>query len=287
MAERIDLAAAEQRIATRGARDRLNGWLVQSIAAAIDATRARSEPFHHLVLDRVFPDEVYAAMLRAMPEASDYRPMHGRSRENDLPDGTHTRVKIDLFPEYVWHLPPRKRALWNFVGAALRSPEVKDAFVRKLAPGLRRRFGEGHARIGLYPVAVLTRDVAGYLIRPHTDTRWKAITVQLYLPPDDAAAHTGTIFHEWRADGGIARHTQMRFAANTGYAFAVDETTWHSADPVGSEVATRDSILLAYFLDDGPVRMARNRGKRVGNFLLNELRFWSRRFSPWAADRAG
>jgi hypothetical protein len=70
----------------------------------------------------------------------------------------------------------------------------------------------------------------------------------------------------------MPKHTQMKFAPNTGYAFAVGEDTWHSADPVGSEVTTRDSILLTYFVDSGLLRYLRNRGKRAGNFLLNELR---------------
>ena len=56
-----------------------------------------------------------------MPEATDYRPMHGRSKGHDLTDGTHTRVKIDLFPEYIRNLPPEKRALWDVVGRALCS----------------------------------------------------------------------------------------------------------------------------------------------------------------------
>jgi hypothetical protein len=64
----------------------------------------------------------------------------------------------------------------------------------------------------------------------------------------------------------------MRFARNTGYAFAVGDNTWHSADPVGNEVATRDSILLTYFVDAGLLRFLRNRGKRVGNLVLNEVR---------------
>jgi hypothetical protein len=64
----------------------------------------------------------------------------------------------------------------------------------------------------------------------------------------------------------------MRFGRNTGYAFAVGNNTWHSADPVGNEVASRDSILLTYFVDAGLLRFLRNRGKRVGNFVLNEVR---------------
>jgi hypothetical protein len=64
----------------------------------------------------------------------------------------------------------------------------------------------------------------------------------------------------------------MKFAPNTGYAFAVGKDTWHSADPVGPEVTTRDSILHTYFVDAGILRVLRNRGKRIGNFLRNEFR---------------
>ena len=73
-------------------------------------------------------------------------------------------------------------------------------------------------------------------------------------------------------DGTLTRASQMRFAPNSGYAFAVGDNTWHSADPVGTEVTTRDSILLTYFVDAGLLRFLRNRGKRVGNFVLNEVR---------------
>ena len=62
--------------------------------------------------------------------------MHGRSKGHDLADGTHTRVKIDLFPEYIRHLTTEKRTLWDLVGRALCSPAVRDAFMRRLAPAL-------------------------------------------------------------------------------------------------------------------------------------------------------
>ena len=85
-------------------------------------------------------------MLANMPEATDYRPMHGRSKGHDLTDGTHTRVKIDLFPEYIRHLPPQKRAVWDLVGRALCSHPVKEAFMRRLAAPLQRRFGPATPR---------------------------------------------------------------------------------------------------------------------------------------------
>jgi hypothetical protein len=246
--------------------------LCDFVAASVDAAPAFEAPFYHLVLDRVFPDDVYAAMLAYMPEAADYRPMHGRSKGHDLADGTHTRVKIDLFPEYIRHLPAQKRAVWDVVGRALCAPAVKDAFVRRLAPAMARRFGPKYTKTGMYPIPVLTRDIPGYLITPHTDTRWKGITVQLYLPRDASTTHIGTIFHEKLADGSLPKRIQMKFAPNTGYAFAVGTDTWHSADAVGPEVKTRDSILLTYFVDAGVLKILRNRGKRFGNFVLNEVR---------------
>jgi hypothetical protein len=246
--------------------------LQQSIVAAVDRARKVEAPFYHLQLEHVFPDDIYAQMLAAMPVAADYRPLSGRNQCNIRPDGTPTRVKIDLFPEYLRHLPQEKRRVWALVGRALCSDPVKEAFIRQLGPGLSRRFGPDYARVGMYAIPTLTRDIPGYMITPHTDTRWKGITVQLYLPRDASATHIGTIFHERLADGSLPKRTQMRFAPNSGYAFAVGDNTWHSADPVGSEVTTRDSILHTYFVDAGPLRFLRNRGKRVGNFVRNELR---------------
>lgn len=246
--------------------------LADYVARSVDKARAVEKPFFHLEFDHVFPDDIYAKNLALMPQSRDYRPMHGRSKGHDLEDGTHTRVKIDLFPEYIRNLPEEKRVLWDVVGRALCSEPVKQAFIRRLAPGLSKRFGPDFAKVGMYPIPILPRDIPGYLIPPHTDTRWKGITVQLYLPETDANTDIGTIFHDVLPDGSKPKHTQMRFAPNTGYAFAVGDDSWHSADPVHNRVKTRDSILLTYFVDQGALKVMRNRGKRIGNFLLNEIR---------------
>src|SRR5271155_6268259 len=134
MEQSLELKPGNRKLAI----ERLRGF----VAASVEASPAFEASFYHLVLDRVFPDDVYAAMLANMPEAADYRPMHGRSKGHDLADGTHTRVKIDLFPEYIRHLPPQKRAVWDIVGRALCSRAVKDALMRKLAQPLVRRVGQ-------------------------------------------------------------------------------------------------------------------------------------------------
>jgi hypothetical protein len=247
--------------------------LTEFVADSVQNAREGSAPFYYLQFDGVFPPDFYAEMLRTMPEENDYRPMSGKSKMgSSRPDGKPTRTKIDLFPEYIRHLPTEKFAVWDLVGRTLRSEEVKNALIEKLGPGLQKRFGDNFDRVEMYPVPILSRDIPGYRVFKHTDSLWKGITVQLYLPPDDAHTNIGTIFHERLPDGTKPKVTQMPFAPNSGYAFAVGNDTWHSADPVGPEVKTRDSILLTYFVDRGLWRSLRNRARRVGNFLLNELR---------------
>jgi hypothetical protein len=97
-----------------------------------------ARPFYHLELEQEFPEDIDARMLSAMPVASDYRPLTRLNRCNVLPNGTHTRVNIDLFPEYIRHFPPEKHALLDIVGRALCGEAVKEAFVRQLAPALAR-----------------------------------------------------------------------------------------------------------------------------------------------------
>lgn len=246
--------------------------LVQHLCSAIGSAPEDGEPFRHLRLSAMFPSDVYGAMLEQMPVPEDYRPMSGRTRYTRLQGGGGTRTKIDLFPEFIRHLPGAKRAVWRLVGRALCSAEVREAFRARLAPGLERRFGAGYRSIGMYPIPILTRDVPGYRIGVHPDTRSKAMTIQLYLPADRSIEHIGTVFHRRTGPKAYERSSQMAFAPNTGYAFAVGEDTYHSVDPVGTEVSTRDSILLTYFVDDSALERTKNRVKRFANLLRNELR---------------
>jgi hypothetical protein len=265
----LKTADADESVARNWSVDRLTEKVVGSVQNA----RVGDTPFFHLRLEHFFPDDLYGGMLRFMPMSSDYRAMSDQRKSANGANARATRTKIDLFPEYIRHFPPEKRAIWEVVGRALCSKELAAAFVQQLGPGLQRRFGENFAGVRMYPLPILTRDIPGYRTGPHTDSRWKGITVQLYLPPDNSTAHIGTLFHERPQPGGdLPNRTQVPFAPNSGYAFAVGSDTWHSVARVGEEVQTRDSILLTYFVDAGAFKFVRNRGRRIGNFVLNEMR---------------
>lgn len=246
--------------------------IIEHITTAIHSAPHYEQPFYHLQLANVFPEDTYAKMLQAMPVASDYRPMSGRTKYTRTDDGSGTRVKIDLFPEYIRHLPGNKQTIWQYVGDALCSASVRDAFRDRLAPGLEDRFSEEFKTVGMFPIPVLTRDTTGYYIPIHPDTHRKGITVQLYLPRDASIEHVGTIFHKRTDNDTFEKSLQMPFSPNTGYAFAVGENTYHSVEEVGPEVNTRDSILLTYFVDRTVAQIVLNRAKRFFNLLRNEVR---------------
>src|SRR6059058_1234796 len=122
--------------------------LTDFLANSVQNANADDAPFFHLRFDRVFPDDFYGEMLLAMPVADDYRAMSGKSKMgSSRPDRKPTRAKIDLFPEYIRHLPPNKGTVWEVAGRVLRSKELEAAFVQKLAPGLKRRFGENFEKV--------------------------------------------------------------------------------------------------------------------------------------------
>ena len=240
--------------------DRLTGH----VARAIDSASEGFEPFHHLRFVDFFPADVYAAMLEAMPAAPEYGLMSGRARLARARDGGHARTKVDLFPEGLMHLAPGKRSVWDAVGRTLRSNDVREAWTRRLAPGLEKRFGARHSEVKMYPVPLLTRDLPGYRIGVHADTPRKGMTIQIYLPGDHTIKHVGTVFNRREGDG-YREAARMSFSPNSGYAFAVTPDSYHSVDIVGAEVRTRDSILLNYFVDETLPQVVRNRCKRLGN----------------------
>jgi hypothetical protein len=245
---------------------------IEHALGAVDAAAEHREPFHHLRLADFFPPDIYSAMLERMPAREDYRRMSGRAKYTRTSDGSGTRTKIDLFPEYIRHLPQEKKPVWSAVGRALCSQKLREAFKARLAPSLEKRFGPAFGKVGMYPVPVLTRDVPGYYLGIHADARAKGITVQLYLPRDRSIDYVGTVFHESIGANAYRRAYQIPFFPNTGYAFAVGDDTHHSVDTVGPQVRTRDSILLTYFVDYTALQIVRNRAKRLGNFVLNEFR---------------
>src|SRR4051812_4657694 len=83
--------------------------IVSHMVKAVERAAFVETPFWHLEMTEVFPADLYSRMRAAMPAASEYRALKGRNNVNIKGDGEATRIKIDLYPEYIRHIPAEKR----------------------------------------------------------------------------------------------------------------------------------------------------------------------------------
>ena len=232
------------------------------LVGVVDSTSLRSTPFAHLYLSNVFPPAYYRSMLDRLPTAGRYRDMIHRGAMRA--DGRSARRKFYLFPEHIALLPAEERRFWLPLSQALRSRELEDAFKRKFRTPLERRFGRSIERLKFHPVPMLLRDTGGYRIGIHGDSLSKAITVQLYLPPDASQEHLGTIFHEGRDGDAAARTTKLAFLPASGYAFpVVYHESWHSVAAISGAEGPRDSLMLSYYVQTSALEWVFQRLKRA------------------------
>ncbi len=231
----------------------------------LDRTSACDEPYSHFYLERVFPEDVYAEMMAAMPAPHDYRPLSLKKHQNAA--GVSTRDVLPLSTEGLAQLPAHQREIWKGVAAALTAPELKVAVFRKLATDLARRFNcrpEEVERIVSYTKPSLFRDLEGYEIAPHPDGRAKIVTMQLYIPADRSQLNLGTAVYRRRFTslqglyswhGRFEKVKQFVFQPNSGYAFAVSNSlgkkSWHGREQIPPGSGVRNSILNIFFADQG------------------------------------
>ena len=231
------------------------------LAGVVAATALDRAPFDHLVLSGIFPADVYPQLLKMLPADSYYREL--KHSDAILPDGRSARLQFPLIAENIARLPEGTRQFWSAVAAAVKSAEVEAAYKNKFRETLERVTGKPAASIRLRPYATLFRDIGGYKISIHPDSPRKAITTQFYLPADETQLHLGTLFHDKNADDSFGEARAMRFAPNSGYAFAVSPISYHSVNPMRPDDRPRNSLMIIINYDRGPLiegfKAARNK----------------------------
>lgn len=241
------------------------------LVGRIGATTVETVPFEHLYLEHVFPPHEYQRLLDHLPETPRYREL--THREAVQPDGTSARRKFYLLPEHIMWLPGGQRAYWRRQSRVLRSRELQEAFKSKFRAALEQRFGCSIDKLSFYPVPMLLRDLGGYRIGIHGDGLRKAITVQFYLPRDQSQSHMGTVFHEGRSGEAALRTKRLGFVPAAGYAFPViRHKSWHSVPQTADSDGERNSLMLTYYVQQGPLAWLAQRIHRLAVFIGYGLR---------------
>lgn len=239
----------------------ITGMVLDHLLAVIEATAVCPIPYSHFYLENAFPESIYKQMLEHLPEAGAYGA--DNPRKHTRADGLVTRNVISLSEAALAGLPEPRRIFWNEIAAALTAPQLKRAVFARLAKDLSRRFrvpANELDAILAYPKPALVKDLGGYEIAPHRDTRSKIVTMQFYLPEDFSRVDLGTAVYRvrlWRLRNLVSPRNrfeevkQFAFQPNSAYAFAVGGKSWHGREKVPMASGERNSLMLIYYAQPG------------------------------------
>jgi hypothetical protein len=228
----------------------------------IGNTPAEDQPFPHILLKHVFPNDVFERLLRAFPPADCFIKANQKHHSNEY--GGSTRQRMTLCERSLQSLPDCDHMLWSTVRAAIGSTEIRDAIFSKLAKGLCRRFNvdsDGLRKIPAFPRGQLYSETEGYRIAPHPDTREKVVTMQFAFPSDRSLAGVGTEFytrsvnpmHLFREPRGFSIAKTMPFLPNHAYAFSVLNDfgikSWHGRSTIPSMDRVRNTLLHIWYAE--------------------------------------
>lgn len=233
--------------------------LIEHAVKSLYTAEHFSLPFPHIFFRNFFPADFYKELIRSYPSEAVYEKITG--------DGTRTALR--LYGDNIAKIDAGVHEMWAAVSGMLTSLEVEQAIRARLADGLEiRRIGDKVATVDdlkLVAKPVLYRDVDGYKIKPHPDTRKKVATMQLYCPADETQADMGTTLYQASLKGLFNPQSYFLepvktfpFIPNVGYAFVVlkayhslSKMSWHGRPAINTAIhKPRMSILNTFYIDE-------------------------------------
>jgi hypothetical protein len=221
------------------------------VAQRIDAVTVAEIPFPHISIDAIFPAAFYAEMRRNIPERRFYKSI--RETERIIGDAYQERLILHL--AQIDALPTGQRDFWSNLRTWLLGSDLASAFAKKFAHVIGKNAGKDAQTLNYGVEAMLVKDLDGYKIGPHTDVRRRAVSAMFYLPSDTSYDPYGTVLYEpakpgTRSDGnehlpfdGFRKVANMPCRANSMFAFARSDTSFHGVEQIRRIDAERDVLL--------------------------------------------
>ena len=226
------------------------------VAGAVAAAPFASEPFPHVLIDKLLPENAYHQLVKAIPPRVFFEHLDLNHQEVMVPSDL-----APLLSREIW------AAFYDRVVTEALVPGLVDKF-REPLDRLVCRYWPTHQsledaniRLELLMSRILLRR-PGYVIKPHRDPRWAFVTCLVYLPPVRAQQFFGTQLcsvrrepeHRshgalWMDDTDVEAVKSVPGHPNTALAF-VNGTGAHRASI--PEDVTSDTERYLYQLQLGP-----------------------------------
>ena len=163
------------------------------IRSAISCAAVESDPYPHLVVNRIFPEPVYDCLVEALPAPIFFDKVSEHRDEMAVPltfAPAYSRLVWQLFHDVI------ERAALPAIVEAFR-PALDD-FIRASWPMLGS-WNESAITLRLANPRLMLRR-PGYLIKPHRDPRWAFLTALFYLSPRDGDHSFGTQLYRMKVE---------------------------------------------------------------------------------------
>lgn len=209
----------------------LERQVVEHVVYALASAPIHTYPFPHFYATNVFPADYYPQLVEALPEDGGY---------SSNPDGKYAN-RVFAEPDIPGLNGFRTR---EFVMSTFA---LFEQWSRQLANG----------GLKITTDLRLIRDTNGYAIGPHTDARWKMISLLFYLPPPGTpAADYGTSLYVPREPGrtcpGGPHHSfedfvrvwTAPFAPNSCVGFWKTDNAFHGVEPLPDGAPIKRDVLL-------------------------------------------
>ena len=193
-------------------------------------------PFSHFYIEDVFPDDFYRQLRSVLPSTDDYHQGQNNYNGRKFADPTATGEL-------------------NF----LLSNEFTESVIAAFLPEFQKRFPTGSFAPKTDLRLIL--DTKNYSIGPHTDAKWKVVSLLFYLPEDYALEKLGTSLYipkdrNFRCPGGphhkfegFTKVYTAPFRPNSCLGFFKTDYSFHGVEPI--TIACRRDVLLWNLYDAG------------------------------------
>jgi len=193
-----------------------------------------SEPYPHILIDKIFPENFYKEIQEKIPKIEEY------SLKSKYPG----RKTLTL--ESLDNLDKGKREMWEQITNWIKSEKFAKVLLNKFSINKN-----GHSNFFLH------KDLEDFEVKPHTDLRSKLVTYLFYLPKDASMPGLGTDILIPRKDKEVHMTTEhqswenfeivksSQYIPNSFFCFTPNENSFHAVKikfPENCDKKERDTI---------------------------------------------
>lgn len=201
-------------------------------------TISKLDPFPYFYTENVFPQPFYDHLMGVLDTRDDYT-----SETSTGHYGSRTFAHSLGVPELDF----------------MEGFDFLHKIIGLFQPQFLQRFPEGRAK--LTRDLRLVRDSKDYKIGPHTDAKWKVVSLLFYLPRDDSLKQYGTSVYvpidpTARCEGGphygfnhFHEIWRAPFLPNTCLGFWKTDKSFHGVNPIPEEIR-RDVLLYNIYTEN-------------------------------------